>query len=247
MNFKNIFKREFRISIENHKFHGIILAQTIFQLCIIYVLNWLWDSGPSDKSIVFFLGPLYMFPLFWISILAASYSSTMISRERENGMMELIKLSPISEKEFLGGKFVFCLIQYLIFAFIFLLMMGVYSASLGNLIIIISLVLVFGPYLILFILIVLLLLLISSVSKKNHFPVMFGTLITLASINGAMGLALFGPEYTGPIYHIRNDLNQIIIGSYPNVWIWLLIGISILIFTALLYISTEKLWKEVDE
>jgi len=87
-----LLHREFRLAIENFRLQGLIILQ-MFLMVFLNAVSW----GTNDKWI-------FDFPFYFIPMILVATSSNLISHERETGMIDLLRLSHITNYEFMVSK-----------------------------------------------------------------------------------------------------------------------------------------------
>ena len=191
---------------------------------------------------------LQKFELFWICIIAILFSSTSISGDTETGIIEFLKISPISHNEYFISKLIFALFQYLIFSCIYLVTFYLLSISYGQLVFIISFVLLFGPYLFIYFFVVLLLLFVSTIFKKNYYPLAIGCgfPIYLLVMNSFVS-KLLKIEQFNPAFLFNNELLKIRSGLDYNLSFWVIFSIFIIVLFVTTNYKTKRFWREIKE
>jgi ABC-type transport system involved in multi-copper enzyme maturation permease subunit len=225
------------LTYDDRRFHALIYAQAIAQMILFIAF--------AINDLLYLMNDIISkFPLFWACIMAMAFAAPAFSSEKENGMIELLKLSRIDTKGLLLSKLLLCMLFYPIFLIIYLPAVYLASAYTGMLTFWSALVLVTGPYFAVYILICLLMFLLSVLSKKNVYPIFIGCSITayVVFLDSIIAKAL-GWERWNPMHHISKEFILIRTGSYPDpmFWTWFIfVAIILSIVLALVVRMTMK-------
>jgi len=235
-NIRILLRREFIMAIESFRLQGLI----IFQMSLMVFLNGMED-GMYNKW-------FFDMPYYFIPIILLVTSSTLISRERENGMLDLLRLSRITKIEFMVSKAIFGLIMYFIFAALYLIDVALFAMEFGDYYLIINLLGIFGMYLLIFILFMLLSLIVSALSSRDGYSVGISTFYMIYVMFIHMFLIRFTPYYKYTILgKVLTDLDKIYHGNYPDPIIWGGLFMATILLMLGYYFVIGRLWRGLKE
>jgi ABC-type transport system involved in multi-copper enzyme maturation permease subunit len=235
-NIRILLRREFIMVIENFRLQGLI----IFLTFLMTYLN-AFENGSYNKW-------FFDLPYFFIPIILVVTSSNLISRERETGMLDLLRLSRITKNEFMVSKVIFGIFIYLIFAAVFLIDVALFAWEIGDYFLIVNVIGIFGMYLLIFILFMMLLLIISALSARDVYSVGIGMFFLFYVVFIHMFLLAPTPYYKYTILNkILIDLDKIYHGNYPDPTIWGGLFIATILAMIVYYFVIGRLWRGLKE
>lgn len=237
----DLLRREYLSVFDDKRFIGVVSSQALVQMGVMFMIY--WGNMSSFMNDV-----LFTFPLLWVCVMALVYASPAISGEKENGMAELLKLSPVSSSQVVVSKLVFCLLQYPVFLAIYLPMMYLVSLLVGWFTFVSALVMVSGPYLAVYILVVLLMLLVSTAVNRNIISVVFGCAVTAyVAFLDSMIMRALRLVSMNPIHIMDREFVKIRVGTFPDPYIWGWTVAGIVILAIVLFLLVRWVWKGVRE
>lgn len=234
-NIRILLRRELIMAIESSRLQGLI----IFQMFLMFFLTGIMYN---------YYKLFFNLPYYFIPIILVVTSSNLISRERETGMLDLLRLSRITKNEFMVSKVIFSLFMYLIFAALHLIDVTIFALEAGNYYLIVNVLGIFGMYLLIYILFMLLLLIISALSSRDVYSVSIAAfyLIYIMFLHNFYIRVTSYYKYT-ILGRILDDLDKIYHGDYPDLTIWGGLLVATILLALLYYFVIGRLWRGLKE
>jgi len=243
-NIWTLLRRDFIMAIETLRFQALLITETILMVVINSMM--MGDYGYGANNEWFFLFPYYFIPIIIVVI-----SSGLVSRDRETGMLDLLRLSGMTKNEFMVSKLLFTMSMYFILVIPYIINVAFYAIKFGDYYLIVSSLGIFGLYLLMYVFFSLGILIISAISTREAYSSGIGTVylvyVVLVQPFVLRGAPVFGSPGSSFMGRIQTDIHRIYIGGYPNLAVWgpLLIG-SLGLIVAYYYVIS-RLWRGLKE
>ena len=231
-NIWTLLRRELISSTEHFVIQGLLLFECFYLLILSFITMIPW---------------IHLEPYFFLPILITIATSTLITQERETGMLDLIKLSGVTSREFLISRFLYALILYFITAAIYLISAYVVSLYFGDYFFQIAVIFIFTIYLLLYIFLCSLSLIVGSFLPRSGYSIALGFLLIINTIFIQPQISQYYWQEYSFYGYLNKDITRIFQGYNPDMMLWgglLLITIILLIICDL---CIKKLWGALRE